>query len=141
MWKHRSKKLAVAGAASLAALGAVGTSHAGYRGGGAVYVDQASRYASGSLAEARATSNNTEYIGCYTASYASGTSYIYCFAMSAQNQYVGCYDSESAPNFQNKLQAVQTLNSDSALDFSANAAGGCESIHVQNVSWLRPRGL
>src|SRR4051794_34858040 len=98
--------------------------HAGYRlQGGEVQIDPAHSWASGVLSGAYNSNDGSQWLGCMTASYNSGTSYGQCYARDAAQQYVGCSTSNTE-----MLRAIQSIKSDTYIYFTWDANGTCTML-------------
>lgn len=118
------------GLTALAGLLLVTASHAGKKTTQAVTVDTAQRYASGSLASARATADTTQYIGCLILS--SGTTS--CQARNAAGTAASCSTTDAGFR-----AAAQSINGDSRLIFYWDGSGNCTSLAVENYSLWAPK--
>lgn len=129
------KKLSISMALCVAATLAGTTALAGYKYVAGVTVDLVNRKASGSLADARASADTLQYIGCRTdASSSTGNLSIYCAAQDANRVKAECYT--TAPSF---VQALAAIQSDSILVFTWDANGTCTSLNVENWSSNSPK--
>src|SRR5690242_14643490 len=81
------KQIRVAGLA--VAMLAAGTAWAGVKHSVDVYITPSIRSAGGSLASARSSADNKQYIGVQTGIFAGGE-YAYIFAQDSAGTYVGC---------------------------------------------------
>ena len=129
------KKLSISMALCVAATLAGTTALAGYKYVAGVTVDLVNRKASGSLADARASADTLQYIGCRTdASSSTANLSIYCAAQDAKGVKASCYS--SAQNF---VQMMSSLRSDSILIFTWDANNTCTSLNVENWSSNSPK--
>ncbi len=128
------KKLSIAMALCVAATLAGTTALAGYKYVAGVTVDLVNRKASGSLADARASADTLQYIGCRTDASSSGSLSIYCAAQDAKGVKASCYS--SAQHF---VQMMSSLRSDSILIFTWDANNACTSMNVENWSSNSPK--
>lgn len=95
-----------------------------------VIINTAGRYAQGSLGSARDAADGNQSIGCVIRE--SGL--VSCSARSASNTVLSCGSND--PLYR---AAAQSLNGDSRLYFSADAAGNCTSLVVENYSFWLPK--
>ncbi|WP_309891513.1 hypothetical protein [Archangium sp.] len=128
------KKLSIAMALCVAGTLVGTTALAGYKYVAEVTVDLVNRKASGSLADARASADTLQYIGCRTDTSASANVSIYCAAQDAKGVKAQCYS--SAQNF---VQMMSSLRSDSILIFTWDANNTCTSMNVENWSSNSPK--
>ena len=96
-----------------------------------------SDYAYGGLTDARNSSDNKQYIGCYlgltlNSSGGQTSDYVSCSGQSASGVYYYCY--VQYPSLQ-LTNMVAGLNHASYLFFYGDSAHHCLSISVQNASW------
>lgn len=118
--------LALAGFSLLAS-----TTWAGQKKAEPVIINTNSRYAQGSLASARSSADVVQSIGCTIRE--SGV--VTCSARNGANTAaLNCTAND--PGYR---AAVQSLNGDSRIYFSADAAGSCTSLIVENSSVWAPK--
>jgi hypothetical protein len=87
-------------------------------------------YAEGSMAGARDSADNTQYIGCYSFKLANGGAAVKCVAENTEGRYLFCtgYDSKWA-------EPVKAMTSSSFVQFAtASANGNCLTLKVDNNS-------
>jgi len=114
--------------------GLLGTAaSAGYRYTTEVVIDTANRHAKGSLADARASADNLQFIGCSTRT-SSGGVYVSCSAQDANGVSVTCTSSNSS-----FVQVVAALASDSTLYMEWDSSGNCTSLTADNYSNNTPK--
>jgi hypothetical protein len=121
----------VAGAIMLAA----GAASAGYR-----YLPAGVRlghstadgsgFAGGVISLVRTTSDSNQYIYCYTYGTFGG-----CAAVNLTNDVVACTTQDPG-----MLAVMRSTNGDSYVFFSADTAGACTNVSVQNGSQYAPKG-
>ena len=93
-----------------------------------------SNYAYGDLATAQASSDNRQYIGCYTM-LTNGSTQGYCAARSASGRFKSCLSFDS-----NVQEVMQSVSGGSHVYFRANASGICDYVYVSNSSQFRAKG-
>jgi hypothetical protein len=124
----------LAGAMSL-----VGSAYAGYRSSG-LYVVATSTSGSGSLADARLSSDTRQYIGCNTRIYRGGSEYVSCTAVDAAGNYASCWNNSGTTASNNFIKTVRTLTSDAYLEFTFDTAEYlCAGLYIANHSYLSPK--
>jgi hypothetical protein len=118
--------LALAGVSLLAS-----TTWAGQKKAEVVIINAAARYAQGSLATARSSVDVIQSIGCTIRE----NGIVTCSARNGANTAsLNCTAND--PGYR---AAVQSLNGDSKIYFSADAAGSCTSLIVENSSVWAPK--
>lgn len=92
--------------------------------------------ASGSLGNARNSTDTQQYIGCTIYAYTGGTPYVFCFANAASTgyAYVSCSSYDPAI-----VDAARAINGDSYIQFAFNTSGTCTSLYVLNGSHAEPK--
>jgi hypothetical protein len=128
------RKIAIGFVAALLIGGATATAIAGAKYGPyLVYVS--STYAEGSLADARASSDGTQYIGCNLTGYQTSMSG-YCYANDSAGNYKMCsVPASAAPSM---LPVIASLNSQTYLYFAFDASGNCTTIQTSTNSYHAP---
>ena len=111
-------------------LGVVCPASAGAKNPWPVTVNYTYSYANGALGTARNSADNNQDIGCNVTSYSWG----YCYAVDASGNYAGCYANTEA-----HWAAIRAIDSDSAVDFTWDASGYCNSIIVYHGSSFEPK--
>jgi hypothetical protein len=108
--------------------------HAGQGAFAAVSVSSSSDGVSafGSIADARLSGDNVQFIGCGTLSSADGSSIIQCYASDSNGS--GAYCATSNPT-QAALAAVSAVNGVSTIYFSADPSGHCTYLSVTDASY------
>lgn len=104
-------------------------SFAGTKVNAPVYLDTNTRVFTGAMGSVHHTSDNTQFIGCYS----TGTS-ISCQARNAAGTLVTCYSSNPA-----HMEAVKSIGDDSRLYVRYNTNGSCAAVYVYNYSYWRSR--
>lgn len=109
-----------------------------------VNVNQTDRMASGQLAGARASTDTTQQIGCFTSvqdystagSSSSGSvvQWGYCVAVATNGTTGFCYSSK--PDL---IAAMRNLQGDAFLEFYWNSNGECSLIMLTQSSTLEPK--
>lgn len=94
-----------------------------------VHVWTYSRYAQGSISDARHAPNNKEYIGCRASYSDSGNNYIRCEARDKDKRLNACYSFHPL-----MLTAVSSINDGSFIEFQAFANGKCRFVAIDNSS-------
>jgi len=120
----------------IAGLLAATAAWAGYKGTWPVYVDTLNRTAGGSLGSTRNSTDSSQYIGCYTYAYSSGSEYALCIASTSAGAYASCWS--SVPQI---INVVRSLNGDGYVYFRYDTGGQCTYVEVQNYSTLEPKAL
>ncbi len=92
-------------------------------------VSISSRFAQGALADARASADNNQYIGCYTTEY-SGT----CVAIDAATEASAACTTQDPE----QLAVIRSITTESAIVFSWNRDGTCRTVTVWTSSFLKP---
>ncbi len=128
----KTSRPAILGAVAM--LLVTGAAYGGYRVNYATMAVPASSYASGQLANARASSNNVERLSC-SASALPGYGYASCYARNAAGTSVSCLTDD--PGMVNLISSVK---GDSELYFEWNpSTGRCTMIMVSNGSSYAPK--
>lgn len=84
--------------------------------------------AHGTLADARASSDATQYIGCWT-----GPDDGMCYATDATGKYRGCTTHDAQ-----QVAVIRSLTPESMLYFNWSAYGACTGVWVENSSHYKP---
>jgi len=108
-------------------IGAV--AHAGSKEPWPVSINTTSRWAQGAFGDARNSSDQNQFIGC-----SINNGQAYCAAEDASGHFVSCVTTATA-----FLNALNSLNGDSALYFAYNTSGVCSSLIVYNYSYYAPK--
>lgn len=106
-------------------LAAAGIAQAGYKYLIPVYINDASRYAHGSLDGALRSADGIQYIGCRRSTFS-----VYCFAMNDVGLLRTC--STSDPTMMNLVHA---MSNKAYLVFYWDTAGNCTSISTAELSY------
>jgi hypothetical protein len=119
--------------AGVMALGLVGTASvmAGNRFAPVVFIDDGSRFASGSLSGAHNTADRVQLIGCTVGSFIT-----HCVARNSAGTTRSCFTSDAA-----LVANARAINSESILSFSWNENGQCTGVNVDNTSRSPPKVL
>lgn len=124
------KKIILSSLGGLALLTAVGgAAHAGFK-YNPILVSNGGSSASGLIASVRASSDTSQYIGCYvsvTGSPAAPT--LICYANSSTNVYRSCSTTNTA-----FLSAVNTMTPNSYIYFAWDANAKCTNVLIENGS-------
>lgn len=98
-------------------------------------------YAAGVMADARASADATQGIGCSVQSqFQSVAEYLQCSAVSASGARAGCYLDWRQPGFAGARDAVLSAGSHSFIEFNVGGSGQCIDLRVYNdSSFLPPR--
>jgi len=99
-----------------------------------VVINTTTRTANGALGSARNSTDTVQYIGCLIGVTNSYTEFVRCFARNSAGTTVGCYS-----NNYNFIDAVQTINSDSYINFTYDVGGGCTLLEVTTSSITEPK--
>jgi hypothetical protein len=110
-----------------------GTALAGYRTSVPVTVDVYSRRASGTIADARASTDSTQFIGCAVYGYSTVAQGV-CEAQNSKGVNVYCYTTD-AP----MITAISSVR-DGYLTFTWDANGKCTYVYTSNNSAYAPKG-
>ena len=87
---------------------------------------------SGSIAQARASSDSRQQIGCSLTANTAGGSFGGCSAMDAAGNTKSCtFDSRVMPQF---AQAVAIMSSNSFISVWFNPDGTCSGVRISNAS-------
>jgi hypothetical protein len=97
-----------------------------------VYSSSTGVSAYGSIADARISADNVQYIGCGILTNEDGSSIIQCYASDTAGN--GAYCDASDPS-QAALAAVSSVNGVSAVYFTADSSGHCTYLSVSNASY------
>ena len=113
----------------LALIGIAATATAGLRWAYPVTINDGSRFAVGTLSDARASADGVQYIGCYhnTSNNAS------CYATNASGLSRSCSTSNAA-----HLTVIRSITPESYIYFVWNTDGTCNYILVDNGSRFKP---
>jgi hypothetical protein len=111
-----------------------GVVRAGYRSYDNVVIYPGGTGAYGSLADARASSNANEMIGCRNYANPGGSLYCYCFARDKTGAGASCvtYD-------QGICGRAAEMNGDTYMYFTVDSAGSCAYLLTQNSSYETPK--
>ena len=99
-----------------------------------VTIDTTAQAAAGSIADARSSADNVQYIGCEVYASNPGGSTMYCSAKDSTGGYVNCTSSD--PDLVN---AARSVNGDSDILFFWDSNAACTSLYVQNYSVYSPK--
>ena len=100
-----------------------------------VTVNSTSRYAFGSVGDARGSADTQQYIGCAVDAFSNtGSTYVFCDARNASGVIGYCMSTSPA-----MLAAVATQSSSSYYYFGWDADGNCTYLSISNWSDLAPR--
>ncbi|MGH8049234.1 MAG: hypothetical protein ACREPB_01090 [Arenimonas sp.] len=97
-----------------------------------VNINDAYKYAVGTMYGARASSDTVQYIGCYHNAYSSGGS-ANCYAVNAAGVSRSCYTTNV-----NMVDAIRSISDESYIYFQWNTDGTCNYVLVDNGSRFRP---
>jgi len=125
--RTRSILLATALAAALAAPAVAGLQYTT----GGVTLDDAYRYASGTLSDVRHTADSVQYIGCQAI--AAASPYMRCDARDASGRARSCYT--SSPAF---IAMAQSVAPDAQVSFWWDDYGSCTYANVSHYSNQTP---
>jgi hypothetical protein len=114
---------------------AAGIALAGARLTEPVQVDTTSRNAYGAIGSARNSIDGTQYISCGVNTYANGLVQGGCSARTATGVQGSC----TFNNNPSLAAAIQSMTSDSLVNFSWDASGTCWFVHVDNSSEWEPK--
>jgi hypothetical protein len=109
--------------------------YAGVKSARGVAIDTTNRTAQGVLADARASTDAKQAIGCLAKWTSAGTVAGNCTAANASASVLCTFSSATLG------QAVAAINGDSNLTFAWDANNSCTSISVQNSSVWAPKQL
>lgn len=93
-----------------------------------VIISDSNRAASGTLADARASSDNQQFIGCFTEK-----GYGMCAAYDASGQGRVC-----TTNDPEKLDIMRSVSSDTYIFFTWAKDGSCDWLSISNNSIFKP---
>ncbi len=110
---------------TVALLAVAGIAQAGYKYLIPVYINDASRYAYGSLDGALRSADGVQYIGCNRS-----TTNVYCFAMNDAGLLRAC--SSTDPNM---IAVVRAMSNKAYLYFAWDTAGNCTSLSTAELSY------
>jgi len=113
----------------LALIGLAATASAGLRWAYPVFISDSSRYAVGTLSDARASADSVQYIGCYHNSSNNAS----CYATNASGLSRSCSTSNPA-----HLTVIRSIGAESYVYFQWNTDGTCNYILVDNGSRFKP---
>lgn len=106
--------------------------HAGQRiGPYQVYVNDAARYANGSIPDARASVDAVQWIGCY-----NNAGYGNCSAVTSAGVSRSCSTGNAA-----MIDTIRSIGPESYIYFQWNADGTCNYILVENSSRFKPAAV
>lgn len=128
------RKLTVGLMVGVAALVAGSSAIAGLRVIESVSVNTATRFASGSLASARAAADSVQFIGCGATWRTDGTVNGSCFAKTAAGVSGSCTFSDT-----NLAHALGAVSGDTRLQFRWDATNKCTSISLEDASYWAPK--
>jgi hypothetical protein len=99
-------------------------------------IDLASSTVQGSLATVRASRDTTSLLACEVngISGAYGGNSVNCWAQDAAGVFASCTSNDPV-----MITAMSSLNNDSLIRFSWDAAGKCTYLTITNVSWGEPK--
>ncbi len=129
------KKPNVLAAAAIAALlsSAAFVSLAGESGSYQVFINDASRFATGSMVTARYSGDSVQRIECRAFAHRAGMVNAYCFAKNAQGVTRTCFTTLPV-----LVENARAASSESMINFYWEENGDCESISIENASrWKR----
>lgn len=132
---RKSKNVLIAGAA-VSLLLASFPAAAGLRLNYEVVIDATQRYAFGSMAAARNSSDPFQAIGCVINA-RPGNAYIQCQARDANDNYATCFAGPPIPP--EMLAALQTLTSEALIYFAWDQNSQCTDMFVTVMSYHPPK--
>ena len=124
------KKIIVAAVCLVAAV-----AFAGEKRSQPVFIDFTFKYATGSIADARASTDTRQSIGCSVTAQPTTTG-MQCTAIDSQGRSAMCYSYN--PEF---VKAAQSVGPDSWIFFYFDDASLCTYLTVTNASYTRPKTL
>lgn len=80
----------------------------------------------GTVSGARYSSDNVQYIGCYTRNNNSGA----CFATDSSGNYKTCYTTDPST-----VQMMLSTGPLSYISFTFDSNGNCNYLFIENASW------
>lgn len=104
------------------------TSHAGIDVAAPVYINTATGVVTGAMGYARHTSDNVQFIGCFSSGYSAS-----CQARDASGLLITCYTSDPS-----HMEAIKSIGDDSRIYFRYEG-GSCKNVYVYNYSYWRSR--
>ncbi len=113
-----------------------GSAWAGYKATNTVGNTPSSREAWGSMAAARNSANDVEYIGCEVKTTIGGGPVVTCLARNAAGTTVQCTSNNSW-----MVQAANAISPEAMLRFHWNLSNECDIIEVENYSYHPPKQL
>lgn len=122
------RTLVAAAAVAAAMLSTATIAIAGSRWVYQVGINDASRFAVGTMTDARGSSDNVQTIGCY---HNSGTAS--CYATNSAGLSRSCTTANAA-----LIDVIRSISSESYLYFQWNADGTCNYVFVDNGSRWKP---
>ncbi len=93
-----------------------------------VGINDASRFAVGTMADARGSSDNVQTIGCY-----HNTGFASCYATNSAGLSRSCTTTNAA-----LIEVIRSIGSESYLYFQWNTDGTCSYVFVDNGSRWKP---
>jgi len=114
---------------ALAAIALTGTAVAGFQTGAPVTINDAGRYANGTLGYIHNSASPLEYMGCSTFQHQG-----YCTARDANGLTRSCSSIDAR-----MVNTMRALNGDSYLYFEWDGDGNCVYIIVENISSTLPK--
>lgn len=115
-------------AAALACALAAPFAHAGARWVYQVWISDASRYAVGTMTDARGSADGNQAIGCY-----HNTTNGACYATNAAGLSRTCTTNNPA-----LLNVIRTISAESYIYFQWNTDGTCSYVLIENSSRFKP---
>jgi len=125
MSRFKLKMAKVVVAVILVSAGLVPAAWAGYKASANVSIDLSNRFAMGSLADARSSTDSTQFIGCE-----SQQGYAVCQAQNTSFSYVYCYTHDAA-----LVAAAAAVKGDSFVRFDFDQGYVCTRISSGNYSF------
>jgi hypothetical protein len=98
-----------------------------------VGINDTYKYAVGSFAATRNSTDTLQYIGCYHNAYTSGASYANCYAVNAAGVGRTCYTVNT-----NMVEAIRSISDESYIYFQWNTDGTCSYVLIDKGSRFRP---
>ena len=115
----------------------MGSVAAGTRYSYQVFINDASRYANGSMADARGSGDAVQQIGCWSNGIAGSAAYNgSCIATNAAGLTRSC-----STNDVNVIAAIRSITNESRIYFIWNIDGTCNYVFVENNSWNKPASV
>jgi hypothetical protein len=108
-------------------------SFAGESGSYQVFINDGTRFASGSMVTARYSADNVQRIECRTFAHAAGMVHAMCHARNGQGVTRTCFTTLPV-----LVENARAASSESLISFYWGENGDCESISIENASrWKR----